>query len=216
VEEPELEEIASQAVDAVIYRHFNPEIGLNNENLNLDFSRPKGEETKSLLGHSAETLWMVMDEALRRGDEKLWALCAERIRRHIEVGWDWVYGGLSQWINVDQGAYVWPREEPVGTGLVFQFVGEFQYMKTMWALTEILVAALNVFERTRAEWAARFFGMAQQVIDEKFSRKKHGRPGYMLFSDRKMTPQPHVGRQDNYHPPRQLMLNLITLDRMLA
>ncbi|MCW5982957.1 MAG: AGE family epimerase/isomerase [Bryobacteraceae bacterium] len=214
--EPEVEAIAGQAVDAIVNRHYNPDIGLNNENLNHDFSRPKGEETKSLLGHSIETLWMVMDEASRRGDPKLWDLCASRIRRHLEVGWDHVFGGLSQWINVDQGGYVWPVERPVGTDLSFKFVGEFHYMKTLWALTEVLVASLNVFERTRAEWAARFFGMAQDTIDEKFSRRRRGQPGFMLFAGRRMTQQPHVARQDNYHPPRQLMLNLLTLDRMLG
>jgi hypothetical protein len=56
--------------------------------------------------------------------------------------------------------------------------------------------------------------MAQNVIDEKFSRKRFGQPGYMLFADRRMVQQPHVRRQDNYHPPRQLMLNLLTLERM--
>jgi hypothetical protein len=211
----EIEGIAEQAVDAVIRRHFNPDIRLNNENLNFDFSRPPGEETKSLLGHSIETLWMVMDEALRKNDRALWDLCAGRIRRHIEVGWDWVYGGLSQWVNVDQGGYEWPVERPVGTDFEFRFRGEFHYMKTLWSLNEILVACLNVYERTRAEWAARFFGMALEVIDQKFSRKKHGQPGTMLFAGRRMTQQAHVARQDNYHPPRQLMLNLLTLDRML-
>jgi hypothetical protein len=37
----------------------------------------------------------------------------------------------------------------------------------------------------------------------------------MLFADRKMTYVPHTARQDNYHPPRQLMLALLTLDRMM-
>ncbi len=215
-EDREIEEIARKSVDAVVNRHYNPDIGLNNENLNFDFSRPTGEETKSLLGHSIETLWMVMDEALRINDLQLWSLCAERIRRHIEVGWDWVYGGLSQWVNVDQGGYEWQAERPVGTDLEFRFRGEFHYMKTLWSLNEVLIACLNIFERTRAEWAARFFGMAQEIIDQKFSRRKYGQPGYMLFADRRMTQQPHVARQDNYHPPRQLMLNLLALDRMLA
>jgi len=213
--DPEIAAIADRCVDAVINRHYNPEIGLNNEMLNFDFSRPKGEETKSLLGHSIETLWMIMDEADRRNDRKLWNTCAERIHRHIEVGWDHVFGGLAQWINVDQGGYVWPTERPVGTDLEFQFTGEYQYMKPLWALNEILIATLNVFERTGAEWAARFFGMAQDLIDQKFSMKKHGLPGYMLFGDRRMTYHPHVARQDNYHPPRQLMLTILTLDRMI-
>ena len=212
--DPEVEAIAEQSVDAVISKHYNPDIGLNNENLNFDFTRPTGEENKCLLGHSIETLWMVMDEASRKEDLRLWDLCAERIRRHIEVGWDRVYGGLSQWVNVDRGDYVWPAERPVGTDLEFRFRGEYHYMKTLWSLNEILVACLKIFERTGAEWAARFFGMAQDVIDEKFSRKRFGQAGCMLFSDRRMTQQLHVSRQDNYHPPRQLMLNLITLDRM--
>jgi N-acylglucosamine 2-epimerase len=213
--DPELERIARRSVDAVVNRHYNPGIGLNNEQLHFDFSRPAGEESKTLFGHSIETLWMVMEEALRTNDIKMWELCAGRIRRHIEVGWDWVYGGLSQLVNVGSGDYVWPVEKPVGTDLEFRFRGEFHYMKTLWSLNEILVACLKVFERTGSEWAARFFEMAQETIDSRFSRRSHDQPGFMLFSDRKMIQQEHVSRQDNYHPLRQLMFNLLSLDRML-
>ncbi len=59
--------------------------------------------------------------------------------------------------------------------------------------------------------------MAYRIVDEKFWQKGRGYPaGYMLFADRRMTLQRHVGRQDNYHPLRQLMLNIRTLDRMIA
>lgn len=214
-ENQEVRTIAERSVDAIVNKHYNPEIGLNNEDLNFDFSRPKGEETKCLLGHSIESLWMVMDEALRRNDDGLWETCAERVRHHVEVGWDYVYGGLAQWVNVDQGGYAWPPERPVGTDLEFRFAGEYHYMKPLWALNEILVATLNVFERSRAAWASEFFGMAQELIDRKFSKRRYGLPGCMLFGDRRMTHQPHVARQDNYHPPRQLMLNVIALDRMI-
>ena len=37
----------------------------------------------------------------------------------------------------------------------------------------------------------------------------------MLFADRRMTWQPHVFRQDNYHPLRQLMLCLLALDNLI-
>jgi N-acylglucosamine 2-epimerase len=213
--DPAIAKIADQGVNAVINKHYNPDIGMNNELLHFDFSRVRGEDTKSLLGHSVETLWMVMDEAVRRNDMQLWNTCAARIHHHLEVGWDHVYDGLAQWINVDQGGYVWPVETPIGTDLKFRFVGEYNYVKALWALNEVLVATLNVFERTGAEWASRFFAMAQNVIDQKFSKRKYGHSGYMLFGDRRMTHQPHVARQDNYHPVRQLMLNLITLDRMI-
>jgi hypothetical protein len=89
-------------------------------------------------------------------------------------------------------------------------------MKSLWAQNEVLVATLNVFERTRADWAARYFEMAFKVINEKFSQKNRGYPaGYILFADRRIMPQPHVGRQDNYHPLRQLMFNILTLDKMM-
>jgi hypothetical protein len=160
-------------------------------------------------------MWMAMDEADRRGDRKLWDTCAERMRRHLEVGWDRVYGGLAQWVDVDQGGFQWPPETPVGTNFAFHFVGEYNYMKTLWGMNETLVGTLRVFERTRAEWAVQYFGMAHKIIADHFSLKKRGLPGYVLFTDRQFTVEAHAARQDNYHPIRQLMLNILTLDRML-
>src|SRR6185369_17603374 len=108
-----------------------------------------------------------------------------------------VYGGMAQWVNVDQGGYQWPPEKPVGTNFAFHFVGEYNYMKTLWGMNEVMIAALNVFERTGAEWAARYFGMAYQVIAEKFSLKKRGLPGYVLFTDRRFTFEPHPVQRTN-------------------
>ena len=212
-QDPEIEEIASHAVDAIVQHHYNPEIGLNTEMLYFDFTRPEGEEKKSRLGHGVEVMWMAMDEADRLNDHKLWDLCAERIRRHLDVGWDRVYGGLAQWVNVDQGGFQWPPETPVGTNFAFKFVGEYNYMKTLWGMNETLVATLRVYERTRADWAAQYFNMAHQIVVDKMMRKDA--PGYVLFTDRRFTAEPHAARQDNYHPIRQLMLNILTLDRML-
>ena len=215
--DPEISVMTDHAVDAIMNKHYRSDIGLNTEMLYYDFSRPPEEERKVRFGHSIEALWMVMDEADRRKDAALWRTCAERIHHHLDVGWDYVYGGLNQWINVDQPCYQWPVETPPGTNLELHFSGEYEYMKTLWGLNEVMNATLKVFERTGAEWAARYFGMAHGVMEEKFSQKKRGYPaGRTLFADRRMTLQPHVGRQDNYHPLRQLMLNIQTLDRMIA
>ena len=216
-DDPEIAAAADAGVDAILHRHYHPEIGLNTEMLFFDFTRPKEEERKVRFGHSIEALWMLMDEADRRRDTALWETCAQRIHRHLDAGWDHVYGGLIQWVNVDQGCYQWPAESPPGTDLELHFEGEYEYMKTLWGLNEAMVATLKVFERTRAEWAARYYGLAYQLVKEKFSQRSRGYPaGYMLFADRRMTPQPHVARQDNYHPLRQLMLNLLSLDAMLG
>lgn len=211
----EMQALVDRSIEIVIERHYNPAIELNNEVLNRDFSRPADHATKCLLGHSVETLWMIGEEALRRGDKGLWETCAGRIRKHLDVGWDHVYGGFSEWVNVDKGGYEWPPFTPVGTDLVFRSVGEYFYVKPLWALHEILIATLQVVEQTGAEWARRYFDMTQQVIDEKYSMKKQGKAGYMLFADRRMTPIAQSARQDNYHPPRQLMLSILALDRMI-
>lgn len=212
--DPEIEIISDRAVEAIVNRHYNPEIGLNTEMLHYDFTRPAGEERKSKLGHCIEALWMLLEEADRRHDDELWAICAERIHHHLEVGWDHVYGGLSQWVNVDSGGYEWPPETPVGTNFAFRFVGEYNYMKALWGLNEVLIATLAVYARTKADWAAKYFSMAFKTVTEHFSLAKRGLDGYVLFADRRMTFEPHSARQDNYHPIRQLMLNLLTLERM--
>ena len=214
--DPKIAAIAETSVDAIMNRHYNPDIGLNTEMLYFDFTRPPEEAEKSRFGHCVEALWMVMDEANRRRDEALWNTCSKRIRHHLNAGWDYIYGGLSQWINVDHPSYQWPVETPPGTNLEFHFVGEYEYLKCLWCQNEAMVATLNVFERTRADWAAEYFGMAYGIIKEKFWQKKRGYPaGSMLFADRRMTFQPHSGRQDNYHPIRQLISNIMTLDRMI-
>ena len=112
--DPEISAITDHALDAIINKHYRPDIGMNTEMLYFDFSRPPEEERKVRFGHSIEALWMVMDEADRRKDAALWQTCAERIHHHVEVGWDYVYGGLAQWINVDQPCYQWPVEDSAG------------------------------------------------------------------------------------------------------
>ncbi len=210
--EPRLREMADEALEAILSRHFNPEIGLNNEWLAFDFSRLPGEETKCQLGHSVEALWMAMEEAERRGDDSLWHLCADRIRRHLDVGWDHIYGGLAYWVNVDQGGYQWPPETLPGTGFRYRAVGEYNYLKALWVLNEVVIATLRIYLRTGWPWAARYLELAEHTIREKFSLARLGYPTYILFADRRVSFRPPGDRQDNYHLPRQLMLCLLDLD----
>jgi len=213
---PEIAEMNDAALDAIVNRHFNPGIGLNVEELNFDFSLTAEGATLSAVGHSLECLWMAMHEALRRGDADLWQLCARRARRHLDVGWDHVYGGLVTAVNVDHPCHEWPVNRPTGTGLEFRERGEYNYTKSFWSVNEVQIAAMHVWEHTRAEWAARYFDLAQEVTDEKFSLRGRGYPLYLLFSDRRIEFQPQTRRQDNYHLPRCLAFNLLAVDRMLA
>ena len=145
----DLAAMADQSIDAVIHKHYNPEFGLDTETLNLDNSRPKELANITVCGHSVETLWMIMDEALRRQDRTLYDLCAERLRHHLDVCWDHIFGGLADSINVNQGAYQWPVDTPVGTNYQFREVGEYKWNKTSWSFDEVLISTMNVIEHQR-------------------------------------------------------------------
>lgn len=207
----EMEAAASRCTEAIMERHYDPEFGLNCEYANSKGRRPAGVERLCNFGHSIETLWMVLDEADRRGDRGLAGTAAERIRRHLETGWDELYGGLIHATNAGRKDYPWPVEKPPGTELAFRFQGEYNYMKTSWALDEILIATIKVLERQPAAWAGNYFGRALETLDRKFSRHAQGQPTYLLFADREMSAQPHSTRQDNYHRPRALMTCLLAL-----
>lgn len=213
---PEVACMGEAALDAIVNRHYNPDIGLNVEDLNFDFTPTASGATLCAVGHSVECLWMAMHEAMRRGDRRLWEECAARLRRHLDVGWDHVYGGLVTAVNVGQTCYEWPLDRPVGTALEFRERGEYNYTKSFWSVNEVQIAALHVWEHAREDWAARYFNLAQEVADGKFSLRTRGFPLYLLFSDRQIGFQPRTGRQDNYHHPRSLALNILALERIAA
>ncbi len=211
--DPLAREMADEALYAIVERHFNPEIGLNNELLAFDFSRLPGEESKCVFGHSIECLWMALDEAERRGDDRLWGLCASRLRRHLDAGWDHIFGGLAHAVNVDHPTYEWPEEQPPGTAFRYRALGEYNYLKSLWAVNEAILAALAVYLRTGEAWAARYLAAAEQIRRQRFSLERLGYPTYMLFTDRRFNFQPLGDRQDNYHLPRQLMLGLLMIEQ---
>jgi hypothetical protein len=161
---------------------------------------------------------MVMDEALRRSDQAMFDLAARQVRQHLDIGWDHVYGGLPEWINVDAGGYEWPPMQLPGNRPELRIQGEKFYYKSMWANQEVLVSTLKIYEHTGAEWASHYFNLAQNVQDEKFSLRRFGLPTYSLGEDRQFSfkPEYHTNRQDNYHPLRRLMMNLLALERLIA
>jgi mannose/cellobiose epimerase-like protein (N-acyl-D-glucosamine 2-epimerase family) len=213
-DDPQLGPIADACIEAIIDKHYNRDIGLNNEFLNHDFTRPKSEANKSLVGHCCQALWHVMDEAVRRGDDQLYRVCANRLRRHLDIGWDHVYGGLCEWVNVGQFDHVWGPQKLGDQEIDLEMKGEYNYVKSFWALNEVLVATLHAYDRLGAEWAARYFSLAQAVVDKKFSRHDLGQATYLLASDREMKFVPNSVRQDNFHPLRRLMRNLQILERL--
>jgi len=202
----ELEKILSRSVDAVLNDHYNPAFQLNNELLNHDYSRPTNELSQFVYtGHSIETLWMVLYEAVRTKSRKLFDAAAEHFQRHVEVAWDDVYGGVFRSLNnVDQN--LWSVD------------------KVLWAQEEVLIGTLCMVEHTGAPWARDMFGKMFTYVQDKYPLQRHGYPLWIISADRKVTFEanrpvgpsfPQGQRVENYHHPRLLMLNLLSLDRMI-
>lgn len=196
----ELESLAARCVDAVVNHHYNPEFGLINELLNHDLSRSANEYAQLVYtGHCLENLWMLMSEAARRRDEKLFDKLAEWLKRHVEVAWDDVYGGVFRNLqNVDKNLWL--------------------VDKVLWAQEEVLIGSLYVIERTGAAWAKEVFDRMYAYIAAKYPLHRHGSPLWMYASDRKATYEAFSKmpkRVENFHHPRHLMLNLLSLERMI-
>lgn len=194
-DDPRLAALADRVVEAVIERFWNPEYQLNNESLDHEYRRPDDDnEDFVYLGHAIETLWMMLPEALRRRDQTLFELVATRFRRHLEVAWDDVYGGLFRALKVHGTA-------PVD--------------KVLWAQEEGMIGCLILCEHTDWEWPAEWFARLFDYVEARFALRQYGYPLYLTAADRKVTFTPHVARKENYHHPRQVMRNLLAVKRMI-
>ncbi|MHB9028089.1 MAG: AGE family epimerase/isomerase [Candidatus Latescibacterota bacterium] len=196
--DPDIEEILNRSIAAVIRFHYNPDFRLQNEILNHDLSRPANDYGQLVhMGNSIETLRVLMFEAVRAKNRELFAAAAERFRRHVEAAWDSVYGGLYLCLNNVQR-------------------NEWDMAKVLRVQEEALVGLLFLIEHTGDEWAMNLFGKVYAYVRERFTMKQYGYSLWMLAADRRVSFEPHSNRVDIFYHPRHLMLNLLSLDRMLS
>jgi len=197
--DPRLEELQQRHVELVMHKFWNPEHRIVNEFLRHDYSRAPGADAHMLTGHTVETLWIVMAEALRRGDRKLFDEAAGRIRRFLEMCWDHICDGWAD-------------------GNFRVASGPDYSVKTMWAHCEAMIACLMIFEHTGAAWAREWYERLRA-----YTLKVMPVPGHGVWRqavDRSGKDLKRVGvstkRKDNFHQARYLMLNLLSLKRMLT
>jgi N-acylglucosamine 2-epimerase len=195
--DPEVEKIAARSIDAIMNYHYNPEFALLNEALHHDLSRPDGPFSQFVYtGHAIETMWMVMDEAIRTRDRKLFDLACDRLKRHVEVAWDDVYGGVFRSLD-DVDKNIWKLD------------------KVLWAQEEVLIGTLCIIEHTGDPWALQWFDKMYRYVLDKYPLEQHGYSLWNIGGDRKVTFVKEGVRVENYHHPRHLMLNILSLDRII-
>jgi N-acylglucosamine 2-epimerase len=191
-----IEDLADFALDAIMERHYNPAYDLNNELLNHDYSLPQNEYAQFVYtGHAIEAMWMVMDEALRRQDTKLFERAATRFRRHLEVAWDDVYGGLFRGVrHVDNNDWLLD--------------------KVLWPQEEALIGGLMLIEHRGSAWEHETFERLYRYVSEHYRLERYHLPLWITAADRKVTFERHYNRIENYHHPRHLILNMLALERI--
>ena len=196
-DDPEIRVVNDRCVEAIMRHHFNPEFDLLNELLNHDMSRPINEISQLVTAHAIETLWMVMYEAVRRTDKEMFFTAAEWFRRHVEVFWDDVYGGVYHTLRHVNN-------------------NDFTLNKVLWAQVEVLIGFLCIVEHMGEQWAKDRFGKMYTYVLDTYPLDRYGYSIWNLAADRKVTFVPHYTRVGNFHNPRHLMLNLLAIERMIV
>jgi mannose/cellobiose epimerase-like protein (N-acyl-D-glucosamine 2-epimerase family) len=198
-----LEKLQREHVDYITTRFWNPEYGIVNEYLLHDYSRVPGAEAHMFAGHSLETLWMVMQEALRIKDRALFDTYKNRIRRLLEMCWDYVFEG---WGSEDFFVFDSPKHRQ----------GPRFDVKTMWAHCEILVACMMVLEHTGEVWAKEWYERVRAFTLR--TMPVEGCGVWRQAVDRQGKDLKRIGsskRKGNFHQPRLMMLNMLSLKRMI-
>ncbi|MHC4395548.1 MAG: AGE family epimerase/isomerase [Planctomycetota bacterium] len=198
----ELEQLMREHVDNIMNKHWHPKYGILNEQLQHDYSRIPAAETSMIPGHSIESLWMVMFEALRIKDKGLFCEAKNRFRRVVEMNWDYVFEGFAEQFNVFSTS-----KRPAGPNFE---------IKCMWPLCEILVGCMTVLEYSGDVWArewyerVRAFTLRTMTTDYGVWRQAVDR-----FGKDKKRATISVYRKGNFHQPRYMMLDMLSLDRMI-
>ena len=190
----EMEKLADRCLDACLNHHLNPKYNLFNEVLNHDFSRPDNSyKDFAYAGHGIEMCWMLHFEAVRRKDKKLFDRITEVFKSHINVAHDDVYGGYFRSLDhVDNN--IWKVD------------------KVLWLQEEVLIGSMFIAEHTGEEWAKKLFNETLEYVLKSFAK-----PGNLFWASAgdRFVKEYAKTRAEHYHHPRHLMLNLLSLKRMI-
>ena len=195
----EVEAIVSRSIEAVLDHHFNEEIGLINEVVDHDLKHTGTTYDQFVPPATVnETLWLAMQHALRRGAARLLERAATQLRRHLEFGWDYVYGGVyMNCHHVDDNRWDHHR-------------------KGLWAQVETLNALQLLVEHTDLLWVHEWYAKLSAYLLEKWPADQYGAPLWLDYTDRKVTFEPHWTRADVLHYPRHLMHTILSVERILT
>ncbi|MBT4483906.1 MAG: hypothetical protein HOC71_09540, partial [Candidatus Latescibacteria bacterium] len=204
---PQLEALVKEHVDIIMTKFYNPEFGIVNEFLQHDYSRIPGSEDYTFIGHVTEGMWIVMLEALRTKNKALFNDAMNIVRKHVEIGWDYIYGGL--------GAHYYVFDGPGRTR-------EKQYdLKEGWSNFELMIPLIFIVEYTGEYWAKEYYDKLYHYIIKTYDtdwgvwKQSVNRFGGPISRDLYIRKRWHPKRKGNFHQPRAMMYNMLSFNRMI-
>ncbi len=199
--------LANECVTNILDRHYDKKWNLVREEMNHDWSQLNNNSNSPVLfylGHAIESFWMVMDEALRVNDEKLFHKASLYLKRHCECCYDELTGGLVRGISIGDDHNDKCLKD-----------------KVAWVQQEALVGTLMAIRYSKnqaiIDWATNYFNKLYKWTYQYFPLKNYGEQNYSLWmvgSDRRVEFKETYSygnaglksRKENYHHPRMLML----------
>ena len=201
-----LEGLAKQSVENITVKHVDQDFGIIREELSHTWE-PLNSPTLFYLGHAMESLWMVMDEGSRVGNQGLIEGAAVLFQRHAEVAWDNLCGGCIRGITLEQNHN-----------------DKFMNDKVAWVQQEALSGCLVLIELSHQpeliQWAAEYFCKLCEWTFDRFPLKRHAHKTdkpmhlWLVGGDRQASFKENYtfgdaglkSRKENYHHPRMLMM----------
>ncbi|MGC8863639.1 MAG: AGE family epimerase/isomerase [Armatimonadota bacterium] len=169
---------------------YAPEQDVVMEFMRIDGGRvdsPEGRVT--IPGHVIEAMWFLISIFEESGDSSRIPECCRLIKRYLELGWDWVYGGIRLALGVD-------NREPVAW--------QKPKCKPWWVQVEALVATAFAYLHTREPWCIEWH---ERVRDYAFSHYPVPTGEWKQWLDRFGNPTASAGLpvKDPFHLPRALI-----------
>lgn len=189
-EDVDIQALADRCITELLEMHLHQESGLLLEVV-TDQTDPQSALWSDFvyLGHAIESLWMLMDEAVRRQDTALFQRAADTFQRHINVAWDPVYGGFFHSLES-------VRNHRVLTD------------KVLWAQHEALLGCLLLWEQTASPWAAEWVLRIWSYLTDTFRQNQLPYRPWRIGGNRRLDGEPAGERIENYHHPRLLMAGI--------
>lgn len=190
----EIELLAERCVDAIMNYHVDPVLDLLMVTLSHDLKKlPNVEFSEKInFGLAIQTLWIVFFEADRKKDILLFNKAKSLFKRHVDLASDNVYGG-----------YYWSLDELSSA--------TFRLGKTLSLHDEVLIGSMFLIKHSADDWAKETFSKTYEYMQKTFIKSELAFP--VESGDRKFDNFSKNG-MGIYHHPRQLMLNLLAIEKM--